>query len=125
GPRALGLLAEGARAGEALGRLVAEDAAAASRQVAVVDSNGDVAVHTGERCIPFAGHVIGDGFSCQANMMASEEVWPAMLEAFSAATGPPLAVRLLDALDAAERAGGDVRGRQSAALLVVPGEGDP
>ena len=123
GPRGLALLAEGADAGEALGRLVAEDSASDTRQVAVVDSSGGVAVHTGESCIPFAGHVIGDGFSCQANMMASEGVWSAMADAFSAARGP-LAGRLLDSLDAGERAGGDVRGRQSAALLVVPEEGD-
>jgi uncharacterized Ntn-hydrolase superfamily protein len=124
GPRALELLAAGADPEEALGRLAAEDAAAATRQVAVLGASGEVAVHTGERCVPFAGHVTGDGFSAQANMMASERVWPAMAEAFSAAEGP-LAQRLIDALDAGERAGGDIRGRQSAALLVVPGEGDP
>lgn len=123
GPRALELLGAGADAGEALARLVADDPGAATRQVAVLDSGGGAAVHTGESCVPFAGHVIGDGFSCQANMMASEEVWPAMAAAFSAAEGP-LAGRLLEALDAAERAGGDIRGRQSAALLVAPGEGD-
>jgi uncharacterized Ntn-hydrolase superfamily protein len=123
GPRALELLAGGARASEALGKLVAEDDAAATRQVAVVDSSGEVAVHTGELCIPFAGHMVGEGFSCEANMMASEQVWPAMAAAFTAAAGG-LGERLLDALDAGERAGGDVRGRQSAALLVVPGEGE-
>ena len=74
-------------------------------------------------CIPHAGHVEGDGFSVQANMMASPEVWPAMAEAFGAADGP-LARRLLAALEAAEAAGGDVRGRQSAALLVVPATGE-
>ena len=124
GPRALELLVGGAGAAEALGRLVSEDPAAASRQVAVMDSSGEAAVHTGSSCIPFAGHVIGEGFSCQANLMASGEVWPAMAHAFSAASGP-LAGRLLDALDAAEHAGGDVRGRQSAALLVVPRDGEP
>jgi uncharacterized Ntn-hydrolase superfamily protein len=124
GPRALELLASGANAGEALARLVSEDSAAATRQVAVVDDNGTVAVHTGELCIPFAGHVIGDAFGCQANMMADEGVWSAMAEAFAAAEGH-LGERLLNALDAGERAGGDVRGRQSAALLVVPGDGEP
>jgi uncharacterized Ntn-hydrolase superfamily protein len=124
GPRALDLLAAGAPPGEALGRLVAEDGAAATRQVAVIDGNGEVAVHTGERCVPFAGHVIGDGFGCEANMMASERVWPAMAETFAAAEGS-LACRLLAALDAGESAGGDIRGRQSAALMVVPAEGDP
>src|SRR5437764_8558249 len=78
GPLALELLAEGAGAEEALERLVAEDHGGAGRQVAVLDVTGEVAVHTGSSCIPFAGHVIGDGFSCQANLMASDEVWPAM-----------------------------------------------
>jgi uncharacterized Ntn-hydrolase superfamily protein len=124
GPRALELLEGGADAAEALARLVTADPGAATRQVAVVDAHGGVAVHTGGSCIRFAGHVVGDGFSCEANMMASDEVWPAMAEGFSAAHGS-LASRLLDTLDAAERAGGDVRGRQSAALLVVPAEGEP
>ena len=86
---------------------------------------GRVAVHTGEGCIPFAGDVTGEGFSVQANMMASEEVWPAMAEAYSGAdAAEPLANRLLLALEAAEAAGGDVRGRQSAAMLVVPAAGE-
>jgi uncharacterized Ntn-hydrolase superfamily protein len=124
GPRALELLEGGADAAEALAQLVTADPGAATRQVAVVDADGGVAVHTGGGCVPFAGHVVGDGFSCEANLMASDEVWPAMADAFSTAQGS-LASRLLDALDAAERAGGDVRGRQSAALLVVPAEGEP
>ena len=123
GPRALELLAAGAGPGEAA-RLVAREPAAATRQVAVVDANGEVAVHTGERCVPFAGHVTGDSFACEANMMASERVWPAMAETFAESEGR-LADRLLAALDAGESAGGDIRGRQSAALLVVPGQGDP
>jgi uncharacterized Ntn-hydrolase superfamily protein len=124
GPRALALLGEGADAGEALGRLVAEDSGASNRQVAVVDSRGAVAVHTGERCVRFAGHQLGDGFGCQANMMASDRVWPAMADAYASTPGR-LAERLLAALDAGEAAGGDVRGRQSAGLLVVPADGDP
>jgi uncharacterized Ntn-hydrolase superfamily protein len=124
GPRALELLAGGASPEEALSQLVAEDPGSGSRQVAVVDASGRVAVHTGESCIAFAGHELGEGFSCEANMMASDEVWPAMRDAFAAASGP-LATRLLDALDAGERAGGDVRGRQSAALLVAPAGGEP
>jgi uncharacterized Ntn-hydrolase superfamily protein len=83
-----------------------------------------VAAHTGEACIPFAGHATGKGVSCQANIMASEQVWPAMLEAYAAGNGT-LTMRLLAALDAAERAGGDLRGRQSAAILVVPAGGEP
>jgi uncharacterized Ntn-hydrolase superfamily protein len=124
GPQALDLLAGGASAEEALSRLTAADAEAPTRQVAIVDARGGVAAHTGELCIACAGHVVGAGASCQGNMLASERVWPAMLETF-ADTGGPLATRLLKALDAAERAGGDARGRQSAALLVVPEEGEP
>jgi uncharacterized Ntn-hydrolase superfamily protein len=81
------------------------------------------AVATGESCIPFAGHVIGEGVSCQANLMTSERVWPSMLDAFASAQGT-LSMRLLAALDAAELAGGDIRGRQSSAILVVPPTGE-
>ena len=123
GPRALELLADGLAAPDALARLVAEDPGGSSRQVAVVDGAGRVGVHTGRSCIAYAGHVTGDGVSCQANIMVSERVWPAMLEAFTTARGP-LAERLLSALEAAEREGGDIRGRQSAAILVVPAEGE-
>jgi uncharacterized Ntn-hydrolase superfamily protein len=123
GPRSLALLGDGIAAPAALERLVAEDAAAAVRQVAVIDAAGTAAVHTGERCVGFAGHVVGEQVSCQANMMASATVWPAMLAAYESAEGP-LARRLLAALDAAEAEGGDARGRQSAALLVVPAAGD-
>jgi uncharacterized Ntn-hydrolase superfamily protein len=122
GPRALELMEQGVAAPEALAQLLADDPGAAGRQVAVLDSAGRVAVHTGEACIPFAGHATGDGVSCQANIMASERVWPAMLEGYRAAAGS-LTTRLLAALDAAEAAGGDIRGRQSAAILVVPAEG--
>jgi uncharacterized Ntn-hydrolase superfamily protein len=124
GPRALDLLGEGIAAPNALARLVAEDPLGHSRQVAVVDAAGRVAAHTGSSCIPYAGHVTGDGVSCQANIMASERVWPAMLEAFHAAAGS-LTERLLSALGAAEREGGDIRGRQSAAMLVVAAKGEP
>jgi uncharacterized Ntn-hydrolase superfamily protein len=124
GPRALALMEDGANASEALERLLREDAGRAGRQVAVIDAGGQVAAHTGEECIAFAGHVTGDGVSCQANIMASERVWPSMLEAYKATQGT-LTVRLLAALDAAEREGGDIRGRQSAAILVVPASGEP
>ncbi len=124
GPRALALLRKGVPAERALAQLVAEDPGAAGRQAAVVDGAGRVAAYTGEECIPFAGHVTGEGVSCQANIMASEQVWPAMLEAFNGAEGT-LTLRLLAALDAAELAGGDLRGHQSAAILVVPGAGEP
>jgi uncharacterized Ntn-hydrolase superfamily protein len=126
GPGALALLADGLPAPDALARLVAADPGGPSRQVAVLDAAGRVGVHTGAMCIAYAGHVTGQGVSCQANIMASERVWPAMLEAFAAGAGSAsLTTRLLDALDAAEREGGDLRGRQSAAILVVPAEGEP
>ncbi len=124
GPGLLGHLAAGAGAAEALRGLLAGDEHARFRQVAVVDAAGGVAVHTGERCIDFAGHESGPSFSAQANMMAGPEVWPAMARAFVAAEGRPFARRLLAALQAAEAAGGDVRGRQSAALLVAPAAGE-
>lgn len=124
GPRALKLLADGLSASDALDQLLAADSAAASRQVAVMDARGQASVHTGPECMSFAGHVVGEGVCCQANIMVSERVWPAMLEAFLSAQGT-LGSRLLDALDGAERAGGDLRGRQSAALLVVGAQGEP
>jgi uncharacterized Ntn-hydrolase superfamily protein len=124
GPKALDLLAEGVPAPDALAQLVATDPGGPSRQVAVVDARGRVGVHTGPKCIAYAGHITGPGVSCQANIMVSERVWPAMLDAFTAGSGS-LTSRLLDALDAGEREGGDIRGRQSAAILVVPAEGEP
>jgi uncharacterized Ntn-hydrolase superfamily protein len=123
GPRALELLARGLDAPAALAQLLAEDRHRETRQVAVVDASGRVAVHTGDSCMPFAGHSTGDGVCCQANIMASERVWPAMLDAFGASTERSLTDRLLAALDAAEAEGGDIRGRQSAAILVVPPAG--
>jgi uncharacterized Ntn-hydrolase superfamily protein len=123
GPRLLDRLEAGEQPQAALDGLVADDDSARFRQVAVVDAGGTVAVHTGDGCIECAGHQTGDGFSAQANMMASAEVWPSMAGAYASADGP-LARRLLVALNAGEAAGGDVRGRQSAALLVVPTEGE-
>jgi uncharacterized Ntn-hydrolase superfamily protein len=124
GPQLLERLRNGESPNAALHALLDADEKARFRQVAVLDASDAGAVHTGEGCIPHAGHTEGEGFSTQANMMASAEVWPAMAEAFQAAEGP-LARRLFAALEAAEAAGGDVRGRQSAALLVVPAEGEP
>lgn len=123
GPKGLALMGEGVSAPEALARLVEADEGRAVRQVAMVDAAGRVATHTGERCIAFAGHVT-DGehqFSVQANMMANDTIWPAMAAAFVAAEGD-LADRLIAALEAADEAGGDVRGRQSAAIVVVNAE---
>lgn len=123
GPRLLDLLEAGHPAPDALARLLAEDDRVDHRQIAVVDARGRVGVHTGARCIAYAGDARGGQFSAQANMMGTPDVWPAMARAFRAAVGP-LARRLAAALNAAEAHGGDVRGRQSAALLVVPAEGE-
>jgi uncharacterized Ntn-hydrolase superfamily protein len=124
GPGLLDLLGDGVAPADALAQLTAADERARFRQVAVVDAGGRVAAHTGEGCMAFAGDQAGDGYSVQANMMASAAVWPAMAEAFEAAEGP-LARRLLAALRAAEGAGGDVRGRQSSAIVVAPADGEP
>jgi uncharacterized Ntn-hydrolase superfamily protein len=124
GPLGLELLRAGKTPEQALEELVAADKEPEYRQVAILDAEGRVAVHVGEACIPAAGYVSGDGFSAQANMAASERVWEAMADAFAGSEGP-LAERLLDALDAAEAAGGDWRGRQGATILVVAAEGQP
>lgn len=121
-PRAMALLRDGADASAVSAALLADDPAAQHRQLAVVDAQGRVAGWTGGSCIAAAGHIVGDGFVCQANMMRSAAIWPAMSEAMSAGGG--LTARLLAALDAGEAAGGDIRGRQSAAILVVPATGD-
>jgi uncharacterized Ntn-hydrolase superfamily protein len=124
GLQLLDLLAAGVHAEQALATLVSNDPAGDSRQVAVVDGGGHVAAHTGSSCMTYAGHATGDGVSCQANIMATDRVWPAMLDAFGT-SGGSLTSRLLTALDAAEREGGDLRGRQSAAILVVAPDAEP
>jgi uncharacterized Ntn-hydrolase superfamily protein len=122
GPRLLDRIAAGEAVGDALEELLAADEQARFRQVAAVDAGGAVVAHTGDGCIAHAGHAEGESFCAQANMMGSPDVWPAMVRAFSAAEGR-LSRRLLASLEAGEAAGGDVRGRQSAALVVVPAEG--
>jgi uncharacterized Ntn-hydrolase superfamily protein len=124
GPRSLDRMQNGESAQSALAALIAADDLAAYRQVAVIGADGPPAVHTGEGCIEYAGHAIRPDFSAQANMMAADRVWPAMADTFDSAGGP-LAGRLLAALRAAEAEGGDARGRQSAALVVVPAAGEP
>jgi uncharacterized Ntn-hydrolase superfamily protein len=121
GPRCLDALAAGASAREALDGASAADPGASVRQVAVIGADGTVAANTGAGCIDHAGHIVGEDFSAQANMIADPGVWPAMAEAFTSATGP-LPRRLLAALRAAQAAGGDARGVMSAALLVVGGD---
>ena len=121
GPLGLQTMASGQSAPEVLTSLLAMDEGAAMRQVAMVDAQGRVAAHTGAQCMAEAGHEVGEGFSVQANIMANNRVWPAMARAFKTARGD-LAERLLAALDAAQAEGGDLRGKQSAALLVVDGQ---
>ncbi len=124
GLRGLALLKQGKSAQEALDRLLAEDEGRDVRQVAIVDNQGRVAVHTGAKCIRFAGHIVGEGFSVQSNMMLSDRVPAVMARAFREHSGLPLAERVLEALKAAEATGGDIRGKQSAAILVVPGKSE-
>jgi uncharacterized Ntn-hydrolase superfamily protein len=118
GPLGLDLMRAGRSAPEALRGLVAADKDSAVRQVAMVDARGRVAAFTGRRAIAAAGQQVGRGYSVQANLMEKPTVWPAMARAFESAKGD-LAERLLRALEAAEREGGDLRGRQSAAIVVV------
>lgn len=118
GPDGLALLKRGYSAAQALEMLKLADPNPAVRQVAMVDAKGRVAAHTGERCIPDAGQRVGRQYSVQANLMAKPTVWDAMARAYETATGD-LAERMLRALEAAEREGGDIRGRQSAAIVVV------
>ncbi len=118
GPLGLALMKGGMTAEQALKALLSVDQTPEVRQVAMLDKNGVVAVHTGNKCIPEAGHIIGEEFSVQANLMRSSKVWVEMAEAFRNSKGP-LHERLVTALEAAENAGGDIRGRQSACILIV------
>jgi len=121
GPRGLDLMKSGLAAEEALNALLLVDEGRDVRQVAFVDVNGKVAAHTGAKCIEAAGHHIGDGYSVQANMMLNDRVVPAMAKAYESTEGD-LADRLMAALEAAQGSGGDIRGKQSAAMLIVKGE---
>lgn len=120
GPKALALLKKGRTAQEALDELSKKDSGIDVRQVAIVDANGNVATHTGKKCIQFASHIQGTGFSVQSNMMLGSKVCENMAAAFRNSSGKPLAERVLLALEAAQKAGGDIRGMQSAAIIVVP-----
>jgi uncharacterized Ntn-hydrolase superfamily protein len=124
GPKGLALLRGGATAGEALDLLRSQDSGEPSRQVAMVDAAGTVAAFTGTACVAEAGSAVEDGVSVQANMMERPTVWGAMLAAYERTDGD-VAARMMAALRAAEEEAGDMRGRQSAALLVVPAAGDP
>jgi uncharacterized Ntn-hydrolase superfamily protein len=121
GHEGLRLLRSGLEPQAILDQLISEDPGEAQRQVAILDLQGRVAVHTGAKCVAAAGHAIGANCSAQANMMARDTVWGAMVHAFENSRGG-LADRLLAAMEAAEREGGDVRGRQAASLIVVSGK---
>lgn len=120
GPRGLELLKKGMTAQEVVDTLISNDEGRNVRQLAIVDAKGNSAAYTGKKCIPEAGDIVGNGYSVQANMMLNNTVWSAMSKAFENSKGP-LAERLVTALEAAQKEGGDIRGKQSACLLVVRG----
>ena len=120
GPNGLELLKSGMTASEVVDKLIAEDEGRDVRQLAIIDVNGNVKSYTGKNCIPGAGNIVGENYSVQANLMLNDKVPGAMSKAFEKSTGP-LAERLMAALFAAEEVGGDIRGKQSAAILVVKG----
>src|SRR6476469_4213063 len=122
GPKALALLKKGLPAQQSLDQLTRADAGRDVRQVAIVDSRGNVAAHTGKNCIQYAKHIKGVNVSVQSNMMLGNQVCEFMMRAFDQSKGKPLAERVLLALEAAQKAGGDIRGMQAAALVVVPGK---
>lgn len=121
GPLGLEMMRAGRSATQTLEALKVADPAPKIRQVAMIDASGNVAAHTGEKCIPDAGHYVGDNFSVQANLMLNKKVWPAMKEAYEKTEGD-LADKMLASLEAAQNVGGDIRGKQSAAILIVKGE---
>lgn len=124
GPRGLQLMRDGRSAPQALQELLAQDQYRDVRQVAMIDADGKVAVHTGDKCIPDAGDQPGAQFSVQANLMSNPTIWPAMARAYEEARGD-LASRLIAALEAGQKAGGDIRGQQSAAIVIVRGKRSP
>jgi len=122
GLRGLELLKQGKSPREALDILITADEGRDVRQVAILDTQGRVAAHTGSKCIVHAGHIEGDNFSVQANMMLTDKVWSAMAKAFESNNNLPLAERIVKTMEAAETVGGDIRGKQSAAILIVGGK---
>ncbi len=121
GPRGLALLKQGLSPEQVVKYLTESDDGRDVRQLAILDSKGRVAAYTGKNCIPEAGHITGKNFSVQANLMLKNTVWKAMADAFEN-TKAPLAERMIAALEAAQNEGGDIRGKQSAAILVVKGK---
>jgi len=120
GPQGLALMEEGKSAWQAVQEVIDADIGREFRQLAMVDAAGGCDAYTGSKCVAAAGHIVGEGFTVQANMMRSDRICPAMAHAFRSSRGP-LAEKMLMALEAAEAAGGDIRGSQSACLLVVRG----
>ena len=118
GPKGLELLRKGLTPSQVLKQLLASDKDRELRQVGIVDAKGRAAAFTGKKCLPWAGHIVGKGFAVQGNILAGEQVVKAMAKAFQETQGE-LAERLMAALEAGEQAGGDARGKQSAAILVV------
>ncbi len=121
GPKALALLKKGYTSQQALDSLTKADPGRDVRQVAIIDTKGNVATHTGKNCIQVAKHIKGTQFSVQSNMMLGDQVCEFMARSFEGSAGKPLAERVLLALEAAQKAGGDIRGMQAAAIVVVPG----
>ncbi len=121
GPGGLELLKTGKTPQEAVDELIAADEGRDVRQLAILDSKGRTASYTGKNCIQDAGNIAKENFSVQANMMLNDKVWPAMSKAFEESSGP-LAERMIAVLEAAQNAGGDIRGKQSASILIVKGE---
>jgi uncharacterized Ntn-hydrolase superfamily protein len=122
GPRGLDLLIAGKTASETLKILLKDDSGAQHRQVSIVDQDGHVVAHTGKECMNWAGHYVGDGFACQGNILAGKDVVSNMATAYEKTEGD-LIDKLFAALNAGQNAGGDRRGMQSAAILVVRKEG--
>jgi uncharacterized Ntn-hydrolase superfamily protein len=120
----LALMKAGKTSQQALAALIAADPRSSVRQVAMIDGTGQVAAHTGKRCISSAGHHTGAGFSVQGNLLKGSSVWESMAKAYTT-TEADFSERLLRTLEAGQDAGGDIRGMQSAALMVVPGPNDP
>jgi uncharacterized Ntn-hydrolase superfamily protein len=114
----LALMKAGRTPEQTLKSLLAGDTRPEIRQIGIVDFQGRVAAHTGEQCVPEAGHMTGVGFTAQANLMRNRNIWLAMATAFEKSKGP-LAYRLMETLEAAQEAGGDVRGKESASMLIV------
>ena len=125
GPPGLEMLARGASAAEVVRKLTDTDAGREHRQLHAIDARGTTAAHTGTACIEWCGHVAGDGWSIAGNMLAGPEVIEATASAYADSAGRPFAERLLAALDAGDAAGGDKRGKQAAALLIVTTEDYP